>query len=127
MSLVVDGLKHIELKVNDNTNKLKYGMEDAPKLRKSFLDYLFYFLLLPYSPYPPRSTLPSVTTTTTTSNQPPSASAALSPSTNATTVSSDTPACMSDAIYKQFKKDIDVDNGDELEQVTTTNISHTHI
>ena len=30
---------------------------------------------------------------------------------------SETPACLSEAVYKRFKNDINLDNGDEIEQV----------
>jgi len=94
LSLIVGGLRHLELQPNDPVNKIKFGFTDSPNLRKKFLDYLFYFLLLPYG----------------SNKQPPAL----------TTVSaepvSDIPACMSEAIYKRFKTDVNLEDGEELEK-----------
>jgi proteasome component ECM29 len=115
----------LELKQNDNSNKLKYGLNSSPKLRKYFLDYLFYFLLLSYSsqtkpannsgggaaaltPLPPL-TGNSVEDTNILTQ----AAAAASISQQA----SDVPACMSESIYKRFKNDFNLENGDEIEQL----------
>ncbi|CAF0720691.1 unnamed protein product [Brachionus calyciflorus] len=107
-SLIVDGLRYLNLKPNDNKCKEKYGFVNSPKLRKQFLDYLFYYLLLPYTqninkPVPTQTTQPSVPL----AQQP-------NPSTSS---QSEIPACMSEAIYKRFKNDINLENGDEIEQM----------
>ena len=96
--MVIDGLKKLELKPNDNSNQRKYGLETAPLLRKYLLDYLFHFLLLPYS------------TSNNTANV---ATAA------ATAQVIETPACLSEVIYKRFKNDLNLEDGDQLEQVIT--------
>ena len=105
LSLIVDGLKYLDLKQNDNSNIEKYGLLNSPKLRKQFLDYLFNFLLLPYSysqdaSAPPTSTNQSIATanlqslTTSPTSQP------VQP------VQPEIPACLSESIFKQFKNDI---------------------
>lgn len=104
LSLIVNGLKHLDLKPNDNINKEKYGLEKSPKLRKYFLDYLFYFLLLPYSPSKP--VVPVAVASTDNS-----ASASLV----APPTAPEIPACMSEIIFKRYKNDFTLD--DELEKV----------
>ena len=70
------------------------------------MDYLFYFLLLPYAtnkpaaaPIPTPGTQPVATTPPV--NQAP-----------------EIPACMSDIIYKRYKNDFNLDDADVLERVT---------
>ena len=106
MSLIVDGLRYLDLKPNDNKCKEKYGFLNSPKLRKQFLDYLFYYLLLPYTQNKP---------TVTTPNQNPSSTPITTPP--ATNTQPEIPACMSEAIFKRFKNDINLENGDEIEQL----------
>ena len=116
LSLIVDGLKYLDLKQNDNSNIEKYGLLNSPKLRKQFLDYLFNFLLLPYSysqdaSAPPTSTNQSLATanlqslTTSPTSQP------VQP------VQPEIPACLSESIFKQFKNDINLYDGDEIEEI----------
>ena len=104
-------------------NKEKYGLENSPKLRKQLIDYLFYFLLLPYSSntapkLPPlaQTTSPSTTQLQTQAPQTSTSAPALTQATPASTTP-ETPACLSESIYKRFKNDFNMDNGDEIEQV----------
>jgi hypothetical protein len=99
LSLVVDGLKHLELNINDSINLTKYGLENNLKIRKYFLDYLFNYLLLPYE---------------SPAGKPTTASAQ---ATEATTTTSEIPSCMSEKVYKQFKNDVNLQDIEELEQV----------
>ena len=100
MSLVVDGLNHLELNINDSVNSVKYGLEINQKIRKYFLDYLFNYLLLPYE-YP-QNAVKAATQQPQTSEVPPT---------------SEIPSCMSEKVYKQFKNDVNLQDIDELEQV----------
>ena len=113
-------MKYIELKHNDQSNRTKFGLASSPKLRKYFLDYMFHFLLLPYSTaQTSKPAAPSSEPTAESSNGAvalTSEEASALPTT--TTPSSEVPACMSEAIYKRFKADINLDNGDELEKVS---------
>ncbi len=93
--MIVGGLKHLDLKPNDNINKEKYGLINSASLRKYFLDYLFYFLLLPYSVNKPAAT----------------------DSTATNVVTPEIPACMSEILYKRYKNDFNLDDGDEIEKV----------
>ena len=93
----MEALRFLELKPNDEANKLKYGFTNSFKLRKHFLDYMFYFLLLPYA-----------------ANKPVAAASSSQPTVAA---QPETPACMSESIYKRFKLDINMENGDELERL----------
>jgi proteasome component ECM29 len=115
----------LELKQNDNSNRVKYGLASSPKLRKYVLDYMFYFLLLPYSlhqtsskaghsPASVMSTLPPLTDET---GGLAAQAAAASIIAAAQAAASEVPACMSEAIYKRFKSDVNFDNGDEIEQL----------
>ncbi len=99
LSLIVGGLRYLELKPNDPVNKEKFGFSDSPKLRKQFLDYLFYFLLLPYA-----------------TNKQPLANTASNTAAPATSPVQEIPACLSEAIYKRFKTDVNLEDGDELER-----------
>lgn len=97
LSLIVSGLRHLELKPNEEINKQKYGFQQQLKLKKSFLDYLYYFLLLPYAPNKQPTTAaasnPPATALTNLSISPPPAPAA-----NPTP---EIPACLSESIYKR--------------------------
>jgi hypothetical protein len=132
LSLVVDGLKYLDLKFNDNLNKKQYGLVNSPKIRNYFLDYLFYTLLLPYS----ANSLAINKAATTT--QVPSAIGAVLNSTptegaftelshqqrvaqsavqsQQTSINNELPPCFSENVYKRFKNNINLENGDELEQ-----------
>jgi len=110
--LIVDGIRYLELKPSDSSNITKYGLENSPKLRKQFITYLFHFLLLPYNQNPVNKpttstdaapTVPQVNTNTSI-NMPDAPI-------------SETPACLSESVYKRLKNDINLDNGDEIEQV----------
>ncbi|RNA28281.1 proteasome-associated ECM29 -like protein [Brachionus plicatilis] len=90
-SLIVDGIRFLDLKPNDSKCKEKFGFIESDKLRKQFLDYLLNYLLLPYNQ----------NKSTSSSNVP---------------AQSEIPACMSDSIYKRFKNDVNMDNGDEIEK-----------
>jgi proteasome component ECM29 len=114
----------LELKQNDNSNKLKYGLNNSPKLRKYFLDYLFYFLLLPYASQnkpantatsTPMTTLPPLTGNSAEDTNILAQAAAAASISQAQT--NDVPACMSENIYKRFKNDFNLENGDEIEQL----------
>ena len=98
LSLIVDGIKYLELKQNDNSNIEKYGLVNSPKLRKHFLDYLFNFLLLPYTQNTPGTAIAD--NNQQSANQGP-----------------EIPACLSEAAFKQFKNDVNFENGDEIEQI----------
>ena len=114
-SLIVDGIRFLELKPSDSANITKYGLENAPKLRKQFITYLLQFLLLPYNQNSVNKPPPSLDSNADSNN-----------SQQATTFASinmpdapisETPACLSEAVYKRLKNDINLDNGDEIEQV----------
>lgn len=112
-------MRYIELKHNDQSNRTKFGLANSPKLRKYFLDYMFHFLLLPYSTTQTSKPVVASSDQTESSNgAASSASEEASVLPTATTPSSEVPACMSEAIYKRFKADINLDNGDELEKVS---------
>ena len=104
----MNGLKHLDLKPNDNINKEKYGLVNSPKLRKYFLDYLFYFLLLPYAPSKPAV---AAVQTPSTDNTATAAAAAVTSQPAVPEI----PACMSETIFKRYKNDFTLD--DELEKV----------
>lgn len=106
--MVVDGIRYLSLQPNDNPNKIKYGLVNSPKLRKYFLDYLYYFLLLPYSTNIAKPVVNDESNANTT--------AVSSTPSNVTPVS-DIPAGFSETIYKRFKNDFNLDNGDEIEQL----------
>ena len=110
--MIVSGLRYLELKPNDETNKQKYGFQQELKLKKSFLDYLFYFLLLPYAPNKPAAPAAATAPATALTNL--SISPPQAPATNPTP---EIPACLSEAINKRFKTDVNLDNGDELEKI----------
>jgi hypothetical protein len=115
-SLIVDGIRYLELKPSDSSNIKKYGLENSPKLRKQFITYLFHFLLLPYNQNP-------VVKPPVSNENAGTAGAAASPVNTNTSINmpdapiSETPACLSESVYKRFKNDINLDNGDETEQV----------
>lgn len=115
MALVVDGLKCLELNVNDSINVVKYGLNDMPKIRKYFLDYLLNYLLLPYElPTTTNATKPiqqqqQASNANESTNTPPQAQAQPPPT-------SEIPACLSEKLYKQFKSDVNLENVDELER-----------
>ena len=110
-ALIIDGLKYIEPKQNDNSYKEKYGLMNQPKLRRSFLDFLFYFLVLPYSVSQANKPATNSVTSTGASNEPSSSTAS-----NSNPIT-ETPACLSETIHKRFKTNLNLDDGDELEQV----------
>jgi Proteasome stabiliser len=103
LSLVVDGLKHLDLSI-------KYGLVDQPKIRKLFLEYLLNYLLLPYEwAKPPAAT--------TTNQQTPAATAQTDATeTQASNTNSEIPGCMSEKLYKQFKNDVNLEDIEALEQ-----------
>ena len=112
LSLVVDGLKCLDLNINDSSNTTKYGLENIPKIRKYFLDYLFNYLLLPYE------SLSGKPTTTASNSSQPQELANLVPGAEANNSNNNEfPACMSEKVYKQFKTDVNLQDVDELEQV----------
>ena len=119
----MDGIKSLELKQGDSSNKEKYGLENSPKLRKNLIDYLFYFLLLPYTTNTAPKLPPLTQTTTPSTNQqqtqPPQTSTSTPTQAQTTTANPapETPACFSESVYKRFKNDFNLDNGDEIEQV----------
>ena len=92
-------MRYLELKPNDEKNKQRYGFLESPKLRKYFLDYLFYFLLLPYAPNKQPVVNPVSTGTPTLSNVQQIA---------ATNPTPDIPACMSESIYKRYCVQIEI-------------------
>jgi proteasome component ECM29 len=109
----VDGLKYLDLKQNDNSNIEKYGFVNSPKLRKLFLDYLFNFLLLPYTqnaPVPSSTNVQlALSNTTAITTSPPSQSSQPS--------QPEIPACLSESAFKQLKNDVNLENGDEIEEI----------
>jgi hypothetical protein len=119
--LIVDGIRYLELKPSDSSNIKKYGLESSPKLRKQFITYLFHFLLLPYNQNP--VVKPSVSNENSNAGAASTAGVAASPVNTNTSINmpdapiSETPACLSESVYKRFKNDINLDNGDETEQV----------
>lgn len=116
--LIVEGIKHLELKPNDNKSKEKYGFLNSSKLRKQFLDYLFFVLLLPYSQNTNKPLVTTSTTITATPGNPPMSLLPQTPQTSTPSApASEIPACLSESIYKRLKNDINIENGDELEQV----------
>ncbi len=82
-------------------------------MRQYFLDYLFQFLLLPYS-----SSQKIQQTTISSQSQLASSSSEEATLSNSATHVSETPACLSEAAYKKFKMDINLDNSDEVENVS---------
>ncbi len=112
LSFIVDALKYLELNINDSANIGKYGLTDKPKLRKYFLDYLFNFLLLPYETLPP-----TATKATAKDSQAQSDGAGSSSIAQPATQLNETPPCLSERIYKQFRSDVNLDNPDELEEL----------
>ena len=114
--MIVDGIRYLELKPSDSSNITKYGLENSPKLRKQFIAYLFHFLLLPYNQNPvikpPTSTQTGNTTTEAVSL------VDTNTSINMPDVPiSETPSCLSESVFKRMKNDINLDIGDEVEQV----------
>ncbi len=109
----------MELNINDSANVAKYGLEASPNIRKIFMDYLLNYLLLPYES---ANVKPPVSTT----QQPQSQEQLQNAQTNSivnepivtTAAASEIPACMSEKLYKQFKNDVNLLDGDELEQVS---------
>ena len=79
---------------------------------------MFYLLLLPYSQnvvqQPPLATPSQASPNSSDTNTQTTTPAAAS-STQA--ANSDIPACLSESIFKTYKNDINLDNGDEIEKV----------
>ena len=129
MALIVEGLKYLELNINDQSNEAKYGLTKSPKLRKLFLDYLFNYLLLPYEhnpakPKPPQQ--PPVQPQQSNEDGSPDAetiadvdqTTLVNEAANAEANSkSNLMACLSETIYKQLKQDVNLEDVEELEQV----------
>jgi hypothetical protein len=82
-------------------------------------------LLLPYSLTPPASKPATTSTTNPTPNQttaaPEPAPQPTTTTTTATPINDETPACMSESIFKRLKANLPLDNGDEIEQVSRIN------
>lgn len=108
ISLIIDGIRSLELKIGDTSYVNKYSLKDSPRLRKHFLDYLFYFLLLSYAPS-------KTAVTYAEASVPSSPAVAAAAAVVATT--DEIPACMSESIYKRLKANTNLENGEEIEQV----------
>ena len=122
--MITDGIRYLELKQNDKSNKEKFGLLNSPKLRKYVLDYFFYCLLLPYSSTNTANKIPVSSNvnsnTSLTAGSVVDANSAFSASASTTTPftqANEIPACLSENIYKRYKNDLNLENGDEIEQV----------
>ena len=74
------------------------------------MDYLYFLLLLPYASNKQAVANQASATGAQQQETTTAATAAVNPA-------PETPACMSESIYKRFKADLNLENGDELEKV----------